>query len=176
MFNNTSTSTSIKSVKSEDITPTIKVGSHEGTCCSPIFMKNLVAGTKFCPRDMSPEFKSVWIEETELWTAHEILPRDMSLQHVPSRKPPENISWLTYVFPLETDATKHKELSNRTEYFFTRQSDNAIMFSSSSLLSYAVAPYAFFPRKTFLGTSCVGLRKFLKCSAISNWTWLNAVA
>ena len=29
------------------------------SCERSIFMKNLVAGTKFCPRDMSPEFKSV---------------------------------------------------------------------------------------------------------------------
>ena len=54
----------------------VKVGTHEGTCCRvmsrgqipsckrSIFMKNLVAGTKFCPRDMSPEFRSVWIEGT----------------------------------------------------------------------------------------------------------------
>ena len=34
------------------------------SCERSIFMKNLVAGTKFCPRDMSPEFKSVWIEGT----------------------------------------------------------------------------------------------------------------
>ena len=119
------------------------------SCERSIFMKNLVVGTKFCPRDMSPEFKSVWIEgkcrgdKTTLhpgytqgrlvwtvhatcprdtsenkpirkrnhdmslrqdppcehfkkpipatcpfvWTAHEILPRDMSLQHVPSCEP-----------------------------------------------------------------------------------------
>ena len=34
------------------------------SCERSIFMKNLVAGSKFCPRDMSPEFKSVWIEGT----------------------------------------------------------------------------------------------------------------
>ena len=119
------------------------------SCERTIFMKNLAAGTKFCPCDMSPEFKSVWIEGTcrgvkttlhpghtqgrpvwtvhatcprdtsenkpirkrnhdmslrqdppcehfktpipatcpFVWTAHEILPRDMSLQHVPSCEP-----------------------------------------------------------------------------------------
>ena len=34
------------------------------SCERSIFIKNVVARTKFCPRDMSPEFKSVWIEGT----------------------------------------------------------------------------------------------------------------
>ena len=63
--------------------------------CEPsIFMKNLAAGTKFCPRDMSPEFRSVWIEGTcrgdkitlhpgytqgrLVWTVHATCPRDPS--------------------------------------------------------------------------------------------------
>ena len=134
----------------------IKVGTHEGTCCRvmsslrqipscehAIFMKNLAAGMKFCPRNMSPEFRSVWIEGTcrgdkitlhpsymqgrlvwtvhatcpetliflrqdplckrfkkpipatcpFVWTVHEILSRDMSLQHVPLCVPTLKLLW-----------------------------------------------------------------------------------
>ena len=70
--------------------PGLKVSTHDGTCCrvmsrgqipsceGSIFIKNLVAGTKFCPREMSPEFRSVWIKGTcrgDKTTEHARAPR-----------------------------------------------------------------------------------------------------
>ena len=51
-------------------------------------MKNLVAGTKFCPRDMSPEFKSVWIEGTcrgdKTTFERKVASCELFMRHVPA--------------------------------------------------------------------------------------------